>query len=200
MRRPSRARPDVGATSRPVSLPASNCSQVGGSASKVALPVAMPPVDRLTAAQSAAWADGVGHGRSAGGAVEGVVDDAVVGPAAALLADGEAGVDELLHVVRDGRLRQADRFGEVADARLAAVACRDQGQQPHPGRVTERLEGAAICSASSTLSTPPVTGVQQAPASVVSRGSVIVMVRSSHVVLTSVDASSSLDVSRLVDV
>jgi hypothetical protein len=43
-----------------------------------------------------------------------------MGPLAALFAGNPAGVDELPHVVRDRRLSQPDRVGEVADAGLAA--------------------------------------------------------------------------------
>ena len=51
---------------------------------------------------------------------EGLGHDAEVGPAAALLALDEAGVEEHLEVVADGRLAEAERLGQVADARLAA--------------------------------------------------------------------------------
>jgi len=66
--------------------------------------------------------------------------DAVVGPAAALLAGDEPGVDELFEVVGDRGLGQADRVGQVADAGFAVGVCGDQGQQSDPGRVTECLE------------------------------------------------------------
>ena len=51
-----------------------------------------------------------------------VLAHAEVGPAAALLPVDEAGLEKHLEVVADGRLAQAERFGEVADARLA-VGC-----------------------------------------------------------------------------
>ena len=43
-------------------------------------------------------------------------------------------------MVGDGRLGQAERSGQVADAGLAAVAGGDQGDQPQPGRVGQGLE------------------------------------------------------------
>ena len=73
---------------------------------------------------------------------EGVVDDAVVGPFAALFAGDEAGVDELLHVVRDGRLGESDGLGEVADAGFAVVVRGDERQQSDSGGIAERLEYA----------------------------------------------------------
>ena len=62
-----------------------------------------------------------------------------VGPLAALLALEQPGVDELLQVVRDGRLRQSERLDQVADAdRLRAVG--EHVHDPHPSRIAERLE------------------------------------------------------------
>ncbi len=66
--------------------------------------------------------------------------DAVVGPAAAALALDEAGVEEHLEVVADGRLAEAERLGEVADAGLAVGLGLDQAQQPQPRGVGDRLQ------------------------------------------------------------
>lgn len=57
-------------------------------------------------------------------------DQGVVGPDAALVAGEDSGLDEDLEVVGDGRLGQAERLGQVADAGLAAFTCADQGDQP----------------------------------------------------------------------
>ena len=43
-------------------------------------------------------------------------------------------------MVGDGRLGQAERFGQLADARLAAFVRGDHGDQPQPGRVGQGLE------------------------------------------------------------
>jgi hypothetical protein len=66
--------------------------------------------------------------------------DAEVGPAAALLALDEAGVAEDAEMVRDGRLAQAEWFGQVADACFAVRLCLDQAQQPQPRGVGDHLE------------------------------------------------------------
>jgi hypothetical protein len=79
-------------------------------------------------------------GQSAADRGEGLFDDAVVGPLAALLAGDEASVDELFEVVGDGRLGQSNRIGELTDAGLPSVARGDQGQQAYPSRVSESLE------------------------------------------------------------
>jgi hypothetical protein len=71
---------------------------------------------------------------------QGAGNDPVVSPLAALLAGDEPGLDELLHVVGNGRLGQADRGSEVADAGFAAIGRRDQGQQPDPVPVAQRAE------------------------------------------------------------
>jgi hypothetical protein len=47
------------------------------------------------------------------------VDDPEVRPIATLLALDEAGLAQHPQVVADGRLRQAERFGQVADAGLS---------------------------------------------------------------------------------
>jgi hypothetical protein len=72
--------------------------------------------------------------------VEGVRDEAVVGPLAALLAGEDAGIDEHLQVVGDSGLGQADRLDEVANAGLLIIVSGDQGDQPEPGRVGDGFE------------------------------------------------------------
>jgi hypothetical protein len=49
-----------------------------------------------------------------GQAAQGVRSQRVVGPGAALLPDKQAGLDELLEVVADRRLAQAEGIGELA--------------------------------------------------------------------------------------
>ena len=66
--------------------------------------------------------------------------DAEVGPAAALLALDQAGLQQHLQVVADGRLAEAERLGQVADAGLAAGLGLDQAQQPQPRRVGDHLQ------------------------------------------------------------
>ena len=51
----------------------------------------------------------------------------------------EAGADELLHVMRHGRLGEADRLDQVADANGAAVRG-EQVHDPDSRRVADRLE------------------------------------------------------------
>ena len=64
----------------------------------------------------------------------------VVDPDAALLAVQQAAFVQHLEVVADGRLGQVERAGQVAHAGLAAGVGGDQGHQPEPDRVGERLE------------------------------------------------------------
>lgn len=54
--------------------------------------------------------------------MQSLIDNAVVGPLAALVTADQAGVREQPHAVGDGRLGQSDWFGEVADASFAVVA------------------------------------------------------------------------------
>ncbi len=65
--------------------------------------------------------------------------DAVVDPGSAPLGGEQPGLLELLQVVGDGRLGDAD-VGDVADARLTALVRGDGREQPQPYRVPERLE------------------------------------------------------------
>src|SRR5699024_12393697 len=69
---------------------------------------------------------------------EGGGDDRVVGPAAALLAGEEARVDELLGVVADGGLTDAELFGEVAGAHGLAALAGDVGQQSQACGIRQR--------------------------------------------------------------
>ncbi|AOT03888.1 hypothetical protein ASPU41_11725 [Arthrobacter sp. U41] len=52
----------------------------------------------------------------------------------------QAGVDQDLEVVGHGGLPQVQRFGEVADAGLPAVGALDDGDQPQPVGIGQRLE------------------------------------------------------------
>ena len=74
----------------------------------------------------------------------------------------QAGVDEPLQVVRDRRLREAERLGQLADANgLAGVD--EQVDEPHARRLARaRRRGAAVAAASSSESTGAVSGAQQA--------------------------------------
>jgi hypothetical protein len=56
------------------------------------------------------------EGGGGGQAGEGVAVQGVVGPGAALLAVQQPGLDECFEVVADGRLAEAERAGELADA------------------------------------------------------------------------------------
>jgi len=59
-----------------------------------------------------------------------LVEHAEVRPTASLLALHEAGIQQHLEVVRDGRLRQTEWLGEVAHARLAPRLGTDQAEDP----------------------------------------------------------------------
>ena len=67
-------------------------------------------------------------------------DEGVEGPFAALVAGEDPGVDQNLEVMGDGRLGQAERFGEVTDAGLAVFKHGDHGDQLQPGGVGQGLE------------------------------------------------------------
>ena len=56
-------------------------------------------------------------------------------PAAALLALDEPGLEEHLQVVAHCRLRESERLGEMAHARLAAGLRADEAEQSEPGRI-----------------------------------------------------------------
>ena len=66
--------------------------------------------------------------------------DAEVGPASALLAFDEAGVEQDLEVMADGRLREPERNSEVADTGFAVWLRLDEAEQPQAGRLGEHLE------------------------------------------------------------
>jgi hypothetical protein len=67
-------------------------------------------------------------------------DDRVVRPGSALLAVQDACVDEHFQMVRDRRLAEPERLGEVADARLATGVRRDHRDEPQSRRIGDRLE------------------------------------------------------------
>jgi DNA helicase IV len=71
--------------------------------------------------------------------VEGSGHDSVVSPFAALLTGEDAGVDQDLQVVGDGRLGQANGIDEVADAGLLVLVGGDEGYQPQAGGVGDGL-------------------------------------------------------------
>src|SRR5690349_18205169 len=67
-------------------------------------------------------------------------DQCVEGPLAALVPGEDPGVDEDLQMVRDRRLGQAKRAGQITDTRLAALVCGDHRHQPQPGGLGQGLE------------------------------------------------------------
>jgi hypothetical protein len=81
-------------------------------------------------------AEHAGEGLERGGA------QCVVGPDAALVAGEDPGIDEHLEMVGDGGLGQAEGFGQLADAGLAALVSGDDGDQAEPGGVGKGFEGA----------------------------------------------------------
>src|SRR5690625_6605384 len=72
--------------------------------------------------------------------VEGLGDDGVVGPLAALVSGEQPGVGEDLEVVGDGGLGQVNWLGEVADACLPSLVGGDDGEQAQAGGVGQGLE------------------------------------------------------------
>src|SRR5206468_9092415 len=72
--------------------------------------------------------------------LEGLWVDPVIRPTTALLPAEHAGVGEHPKMVRDGRLRQPERDGQVAHARLAAGG--DDADQSETGGVGDHAEGA----------------------------------------------------------
>lgn len=66
--------------------------------------------------------------------------DAKVGPVAALFAFDETGLEEHFEVVANGRLAEAERFSEVADAGLVIGLSLDEAQKAEPGGVGDRFE------------------------------------------------------------
>lgn len=132
--------------------------------------------------------------------VEGLVHDAVVRPLTALLAGDQPDVDELLEMVRDGRLREPDRAGELADAGFPRRVCRDEGKQPYPSRVGEGLEdpcqsprGVDVENSAGQRATTGIEGAARRGHG--SRGHGV----SLSYILTPVDVSSMLDTSNYVD-
>jgi hypothetical protein len=89
-----------------------------------------PPAGRLA-----------GRGRQHGGhPLQRGRHEAVVDPGPAPLAVDEPGLAQHFQVVADGGLGQVERAGEVAHADLTPGPGADQGHQPEPDRVAERLE------------------------------------------------------------
>ena len=86
------------------------------------------------------FADGLGEQLTKRGEL--LAEHAEVGPASALLALDESGVEQHLEVVADGRLRQPERLGEVADARLALGLGLDEAEDAEPCGVGEHPERA----------------------------------------------------------
>jgi hypothetical protein len=76
----------------------------------------------------------------AGQGVQGAGGERVVGPHAALVPGEDACVDEHLEVVRDRRLGQPERLGQLAHARFTVLVRGDHRDQPEPGRIGQRLE------------------------------------------------------------
>lgn len=74
------------------------------------------------------------------GDVEDFWDEGVVGPTTSLFAGDEAGLGELLEVVAEGGLGDAEPFGEVAGADGASVVGGEVADEPNPGGVGESLE------------------------------------------------------------
>lgn len=60
-----------------------------------------------------------------------------------MLASDEAGVGELLEVVGDRRIAEADWLDDVADARIGVLVVSDQAHQPDPGGIGQGLEDPA---------------------------------------------------------
>ncbi len=71
---------------------------------------------------------------------EALVVEPEPGPLAPLLAFEDPGLGELGEMVADRRLGTAAGLGEVARARLAILARRDEREQPEPHRIGECLE------------------------------------------------------------
>ena len=79
-------------------------------------------------------------GQYGGHRVQGPRHQGVVGPDPALVPGQDARVDEHLQVMRDRRLGQPERLGQLADAGLTALVRGDHRDQPQPGRVGQGLE------------------------------------------------------------
>ncbi len=86
------------------------------------------------------WELGAWCPQRVGECVESGLHDAVIGPAAALLAGDQPGVDQHLEMVGHGRLGESHWFDQVAHACFTTEMRGDQRQQPHTGRVAEGLE------------------------------------------------------------
>ena len=97
-----------------------------------------PAIERVGADVIQSEADASGEEIAERG--ERVRDDTEVGPAASLFAFEQSGVDEDLQVMADGRLAEAERFLEAANARFAIRLSLDEAEQPQPRGVGDHLE------------------------------------------------------------
>src|SRR5699024_12403840 len=70
---------------------------------------------------------------------EGLGQDAVVGPPAALFAGDQAGVDEVFHVVTHSGLGDAELFGQVTSADFSASLGIEMRQHTQPAWVRHVL-------------------------------------------------------------
>lgn len=66
--------------------------------------------------------------------------ETVVDPSAALLSVEEAGLDELLEMVRKRRLRNAERCGQVASARCGVGRIGHESNEPESYRIRQCLQ------------------------------------------------------------
>lgn len=126
--------------------------------------------------------------------VESLRVEAVVGPLPALIAANQSAINQQFHVMGHGGLAQSERFGEVADARFAAVGGRDEDTSLTRAGSASALNTAARRSAAAVSSTPPVSGEQHAATSAPVNGAVTVGMPSMMTyALTNIDGSSSID-------
>jgi hypothetical protein len=110
-----------------------------------------------------------------GQAAEGVVVQGVVGPGATLLTLQQAGIQQLLEVVADRRLAQAQGAGELAHTDRVGAG-RQQVDDPDPVGVSQGLNSRAVASAWSSDRLGAPSGVQQAAGTSASLADVVVVV------------------------
>ena len=96
--------------------------------------------DQLGDGPTREWGHAVTPPRSALRSARAAGAHAVVDPDAALAPVEQADLVEHLEVVADGRLREVEGVVQVADAGLLVGVRRDEGQQPQPHRIGQRLE------------------------------------------------------------
>ncbi len=80
------------------------------------------------------WPEGAGE------AVQCPIDHPVERPASALFPGEQPGVNKQLEVMGHRRLRQPDRFGEVAYTSLGALMRGDERHEPNPRGITKSFE------------------------------------------------------------